>query len=145
MDHANTDAGGLLNRPRRRHARGEALVEFALSLTILLLTILGTAEFGIAVFRYNVLSDLAQEGARRAAVCGRQRGLTTSDCDIAAFVRSRSVGIGTSVATTPTDLTTLNSGDTVTVQVQHTFTPFTRIVPLGTLTLSSTAQMVVAR
>jgi Flp pilus assembly protein TadG len=125
--------------------RGETLIEFALSLTIFLMTLLGTMEFGIAVFRYNMLSNLAQEGARRASVCGKKTGMTTTDCNITTFVQGRSLGISPTVTVTPSDLTTLNPGDVVQVRVQHLFRPFTRIIPLGNLALSSTAQMIVSR
>jgi len=124
--------------------RGETLVEFALASTLFLMTVLGVMVFGIVVFRYNMLSDLAQEGARRASVCGAQSGLRASgQCDVDAFVRARALGINlNSVTVTPADLTTLVAGQAVTVQVTHTFSPLTRIIPVGTLTFSSTATMI---
>ena len=92
--------------------------------------------FGIVVFRYNMLSNLAQEGARRASVCGAVSGLRASgQCDVAAFVRARALGIQPiSVTVTPSDggpsdLTTLNAGESVTVTVTHTVNPMTRIIP----------------
>ena len=126
--------------------RGQGLVEFALTLWLFLMTVLGTAVVGLVVFRYNMVSDLAQEGARRAAVCGRNRSLAL-DCDVPNFVQSRSLGIGVNVTVSPAvgAGTTLSSGDTVTVTVQHTFTRMTRVLPLADLNLTSTAQMIVAR
>ena len=44
-------------------ARGQSLVEFAISLLILLYLISGAAEFGILFFQYIQLRDAAQEGA----------------------------------------------------------------------------------
>src|SRR5580765_6404193 len=95
--------------------RGETLVEFALASTLFLMTLLGTLIFGIVVFRYNMLSNLAQEGARRASVCGAQSGLRASgQCDVAAFVRARALGINLNSVTVtpsdggPSDLTTLD-------------------------------------
>jgi Flp pilus assembly protein TadG len=124
--------------------RGETLIEFALASTLFLMTIFGTMTFGIVVFRYNMLSDLAQEGARRASVCGVHSGLGSANCDVDAFVRARALGISlNSVTVTPsTYRTTLDAGETVTVQVTHTFSPLTRIIPVGTLTFSSSATMI---
>ena len=130
--------------------RGETLVEFTLALTLFLMTILGTLIFGIVVFRYNMLSDLAQEGARRASVCGANAGVlrASGQCDVEAFVRSRALGINLDSVTVtpsdggPSDLTTLDAGESVTVRVSHTVNPMTRIIPVGTLTFSSTATMI---
>ncbi len=44
-------------------ARGQSLVELAISLVILLYLLSGAAEFGIALFQYVQLRDAAQEGA----------------------------------------------------------------------------------
>ena len=53
---------------RRRVPRGQALVEFALVLPIVLLLMMGVFDFGRAVFAYNSLSNAAREGARVAIV-----------------------------------------------------------------------------
>jgi Flp pilus assembly protein TadG len=127
-----------------RGERGETLIEFALALALFLATIFGTMIFGIIVFRYNMLSDLAQEGARRASVCGFASGLRASgQCDVEAFVRSRALGIPlNSVTITPNDLTTVLAGQAVTVEVSHTFNPMTRLIPVGTLTFSARSTMI---
>jgi Flp pilus assembly protein TadG len=43
--------------------RGQSLVEFAISLLILLLLLVGAAEFGVLFFQYVQLRDAAQEAA----------------------------------------------------------------------------------
>jgi len=43
--------------------RGQSLVEFAISLTIILWLLAGAVEFGIALFQYIQMRDAAQEGA----------------------------------------------------------------------------------
>ena len=48
---------------------GQQLVEFALASTIFFTTIFGVLGFGLAVW-HNMVADLAQEGARWAAVRG---------------------------------------------------------------------------
>jgi Flp pilus assembly protein TadG len=61
-----------MKRLRRLHARneGQALVEFALVVTLLLVIVLGVFEFGRLWMTMNVLSGAAREGARIAAVTG---------------------------------------------------------------------------
>ena len=43
--------------------RGQSLVEVAIALPVLVLLLLGTLEFGMALFSYSMLRDAAQEGA----------------------------------------------------------------------------------
>lgn len=43
--------------------RGQSLVEFAISLVVILWLLAGAVEFGIALFQYIQLRDAAQEGA----------------------------------------------------------------------------------
>lgn len=134
-------------RQLARSDRGQTLVEFAVASTLFLTTIFGTLEFGIAVWRYNMISNLAQEGARRASVCGKRSGLPSADCDIRNFVIARAAGMfqnsNLTVTVSPTP-STLDAGQTVSVQVSHNFTPLTGLIPLTT-TLQSTAQMVISR
>lgn len=60
-----------------KNNRGQALVEFALILPILLLLIVGAMEFGLIIHQYMVVTEAAREGARSAAVGGSD-GVVTS-------------------------------------------------------------------
>jgi Flp pilus assembly protein TadG len=136
--------------PRRRCDRGQTLVEFAISFTVFLMTVLGLMEFGILVFRFNMLSNLAQEGARRGTVCGHNTALSGTDCNIEAFVVARSIGVlGNTtdvVVTWSAGSATLSMpGDTVRVAVSRPFNPLTKIVPLAPLTISASSLMIVSR
>jgi Flp pilus assembly protein TadG len=135
--------------PRRRataQARGETLIEFALSLTLFFAAVFGTIGFGLAVWRYNMVSNLAQEGARWAAVHAKNSGSPKTAGDIEAYVQARAVGLPVTVPSPPTsDPSTLVAGQSVTVKVQTTFRPFTRLIPAPSMTLHSTAQMIVTR
>src|SRR5438552_7566955 len=53
-----------VTRPRRwlQHQGGQSLVEFALSSTLFFVTVFGIITYGIAVYRYNLIGNLAQEG-----------------------------------------------------------------------------------
>lgn len=51
-----------------RDERGQALVEFALVVPLLLMLVIGVFEFGRAYNVYQVITDAAREGARTAVV-----------------------------------------------------------------------------
>ena len=52
----------MKTEPQKKE-KGQSLVELAISLTVLMLLLSGTVEFGIALFQYVQLRDAAQEGA----------------------------------------------------------------------------------
>lgn len=70
-----------------RWERGQSLVELAVSLPIILLLLLGTIDFGMAVYSYTILKDAAQEGAlygsfdpqNRAGIENRARSIAPQD------------------------------------------------------------------
>ena len=53
---------------RRRHGRGQAIVEFALILPIFVLLLVGVLDFGRAIYAYNTINNAAREGGRLATV-----------------------------------------------------------------------------
>lgn len=144
--------------PDGRGERGETLVEFALSLTLYCVTLFGTLQFGLVVWQYNMLANLAQEGARWASVRGSTAGANAaSAAQVRSFVQARSLNINPTVSVFSVNSTTkactattvnpsaLVSGQGVCVRVTKTLNPFTRIVPRGAMTFSSTAQMIMLR
>lgn len=50
-----------------RAEKGQSLIELAVTLPIILLILLGTIDFGMALFSYSILRDAAQEGALYAS------------------------------------------------------------------------------
>ena len=48
---------------RAKQEHGQSLVELAVSLPVIILLLLGTVDFGMAIFSYAILRDAAQEGA----------------------------------------------------------------------------------
>jgi Flp pilus assembly protein TadG len=57
--------------PQQPVRRGATLVESAVVLMVFLTLVLGMLDLGIAVLRYNTLSDAARQGAREAIVHGK--------------------------------------------------------------------------
>lgn len=87
--------------------RGQSLVEFAISLTIILFLLAGAVEFGMALFQYIQLRDAAQEGALYGSICPHNPA--TSDA-IEQRVRNAS--------NAPLDLTVTSGPNAVTVTVE---------------------------
>jgi len=54
----------------KRKLRGQSLVEFALVLPILLLTVMGVVEFGRIFMTQQVITNASREGARAAILPG---------------------------------------------------------------------------
>lgn len=52
-----------VNKMNHNNEKGQSLVELAVSLPIILLILLGTIDFSMALFSYSILRDAAQEGA----------------------------------------------------------------------------------
>jgi len=68
-------------RHRTRNEGGQALVEFALCLPLLMLILTGMMTFGIALHNYLELANATSIGARLLAI---SRGQTLNPCDTAA-------------------------------------------------------------
>jgi hypothetical protein len=57
-----------LVRRLRRGTRGQSLVEFALLTPVLMIFVVAVIDFGKMMFTYQVITNAAREGARRAAL-----------------------------------------------------------------------------
>ncbi len=55
-------------KTRSSKERGQAMVEFALVLPIIILIVVGVVDLGRAIYAYSVISNAAREGARYASV-----------------------------------------------------------------------------
>jgi Flp pilus assembly protein TadG len=113
---------------RWRSERGAQLVEFALVLPVLLLIVLGIAEFGLIFQRLEVVTNAAREGARIAVLPGY--GTADVQSRVAAYMTAGKVPTTTSPANPSVAVVdwtvTLPGGSTVagkrvTVTYTHTF------------------------
>ena len=132
-------------RSRRffRSEDGSGLVEFAIAAIFLFSIVFFTIEFGQAVWRYNTIASLAKDGARWASVHGSESASVADSAAVQTYVNTRSPNIAVVVRTTWPD-GNKDPGSVVQVRVDGSFTPITKIVPQGTHTLRSTAQVVIA-
>lgn len=135
--------------------RGQSLVEFSISLVIILWLLAGAVEFGIALFQYIQLRDAAQEGALYGSICPvqaniiqRVRTASSSPIDLSVTSGAEAVTVVVTgkVGSTATDklLTVVTPGDGVYVQVSynHTlFMPFATLFTGGSTTIPITASV----
>lgn len=105
----------LLRRARKED--GQALVEFAITLPLLLLLLLGIVDFARAWNVYQVLTDAGREGTRNAVV---DNGSTQADVKL--IIRTAAARAGISLS--DSDITIAEGagrGDptTITISYQH--------------------------
>ena len=68
----------MKTRIGRRGERGQTLVEFALSIILVMILIIGSIEMIVLIYTYTVLADAAKEGVRYGIVHGT--GLGAGSC-----------------------------------------------------------------
>ena len=136
---------------RRRHGRGQALVEFALALPIFLMLMMGVFDLGRAIYMYNGVSQAAREIARVASVypCTDLEACTLGDTPQTAAVLATQKGLIPNLGN-PTFTCVDIDGSTYTLpcvtpyQVKVViFAPYAPVTPglslVGTLNLQSSS------
>ena len=103
-----------------KNNRGQAMVEFALALPVLMLLLIGSMEFGLVINQYLVLAEAAREGARSAALGG-------TNTEITAVVKTAASAIDISQLTVTISPATRIRGNGATVTVKK---PVQAITPL---------------
>lgn len=156
---------------RKRAESGQAIIEFALTLPLLLLIIMGVFDFGFMFQRYEVVTNAAREGARvsvlpgYAPADGVNRALSymtsaglgggsittrTPPCGGSKVPNSRCAAVTASTETLPpVGAAAAKTVNTVVVTVEfdheHVFVgPFAALFgggPLGTTRLAATSTM----
>ena len=72
-------------RASSKHDRGEAMIEFAVSILFILLFMLGMIEIVMLLHTYNTLADSAKEGVRYAIVHGSRNASPSGPASGSAF------------------------------------------------------------
>ena len=116
----------------RQSPRGQAAVEFALILPLLLIMLIGIVEFGRAWNQHQVITDAAREAARKAAIFDMS---ITQDSVVdraeAALARA-GIDPSTATITTPGWDGAPDSDVTVNIDLPYTFTFFGPLVKWAT-------------
>lgn len=88
---------------RNKSHRGQAAVEFALTITILALLLVGMLELTMFVYTYSVLADAAKEGVRYAIVHGASvSGASSGDASSAPWPACTTPATGSLLTTVKT-------------------------------------------
>ena len=147
----------------RKKEKGQALVEFALTLTLFLVLIFGVFEVGRFMFYYSAITTAAREGARYGSAAGGIGGSLNfyEDCNgiIAAATRvgqfagvrawnvqvSYDDGSGTSKGTCGSPSSEIGLGDRIIVQVDGDYDPFVGLVNFDPFTISSVERRTIVK
>lgn len=103
--------------------RGTAVLEMAMVLPLMLLLVMGTLDFGRAVYGYNALANAARDGARFASV-----DPTNTPCIRTTAVRNGAPANLTTGGVTVTLPGTVDLGQPVTVSVQSSYQPLSALI-----------------
>lgn len=171
-DTTRTETRGKFQQPAHRVGgaeTGSALIEAAVSVTVMLALLIGLFELGMACYEYHFISDAAREGARYAVVRGSASCTSEaehlSDCKATAtqiqdyvagleYVSLAASDVSVSwlqaSATTPTTWSTCATvcngpGNMVKVVVTHSFPLAVPFMPSKSLSLNSTSEMVISQ
>jgi len=159
-----------VQRPLHRHAirfaedTGAATIEFAITSTILFMSIFGVIGFSLAVFAHHQVSEAAREGTRYAMVHGNTCSNNGSSCaataaEIQTYVQglaltgitASSLSVTTSYSAYPSGATCTpnanctNPGNLVTVTVSYPAPLNVPFVPATVLSMSGSSSMVISQ
>ena len=110
---------------RRNRESGQAMVEFALVLPVLLLILLAILKFGLLFENYLTLTDAVRSGARTLAIGrGTANACTPAVAQVKASAgslnqSSLTVSTSTITFTSPDSCTSLTSGNAVTMSASY--------------------------
>ena len=108
-------------REARRGERGQAIIELALTLPLLLLVLLGIFDFGLMFQRFEVVANAAREGARVAVLPDYTTGQATTHAQN--YLASGGI-TGATVSITPSTIT-LSTSPAKTVDVMRCVVTYT--------------------
>jgi Flp pilus assembly protein TadG len=130
-------------RDRRAHLflpqRGLAMVEFTITVPILLILIMGVAEFGRAFWQYNTLTKSVEDGARYVAgralmgstgVVSISGALQTEGRNLVVYGNTLGAGGAILPGLNTSQVTVANAGlGNISVSVSYPYTPLFGLVP----------------
>jgi Flp pilus assembly protein TadG len=106
---------------------GAAVVEFAVVVPLLLILVFGIIEFGILIYNKAMITNASREGAREGILFRDDRSGLETDIQntINTYLSDYLISFGTPTPPTwisdPADVTTLHSGDHLTITVEYDY------------------------
>jgi Flp pilus assembly protein TadG len=137
---------------RRNRSIGQALVELALALPVIVLLVFGLVDLGRAVYAWTAISNAAREGARLAIV---NQAETAGVSEAAREAAEQATGLGIDPADPAQVAVAYRSADLASacparaigcvaeVRVRYQFMPVTPVIGqiVGPITLAATTQI----
>jgi hypothetical protein len=139
---------------------GSASIEFAVSASVLFMTMIGLMKMCLAIYTYHYVAEAAREGTRYAMVRGSSTSPAATSTDIQTYVQNLAYpGISASAMTvtpswiafpagrvcTPSTNPCNNPGDVVKVVVSYAFPLAIPFRASNTYTMTSTSEMVISQ
>lgn len=141
--------------------RGQAIVEFAIALPILMALLVGILEVGRMLFIYSSVTNASREASRYASVIGRDDAgyyaykycegiqnmanrsaflISLSSIEITYDAGPGTASIGTCDAPSGEDADiSVDTGDRVEVKVEAEYEPMVRLIPISSRTFTSSS------
>jgi Flp pilus assembly protein TadG len=133
-------------KARSRWRQGQAFVEFAIAIPLLMLISVAIMNFAMAISAYNFVCYGARDATRYAAVRGATSPSPASSSDVSAFVTSEAAGLNANQLTVTTTWTPDDQpNSTVAVKVKYSFQFLVPFVQLSPVNLSSTSKLVISQ
>ena len=120
----------------RRHARGQAIVEFALMVPVLFMLTLGMVDLSRGFWAYVSLQNVAREGARAAIIVSPASSLLTPSST--APVVARALAEAPLLGLDSGNLTASGGGNTTVANTSFTLTASTNFNNAQALSFSAT-------
>jgi Flp pilus assembly protein TadG len=130
----------------RRRSGGQAVVELAIAIPVLLLVLLAIVEAAGYAFAQGALQNAAQEGGRTAALPGTSTESAVRDRVVqqAVPLEVQAADVAVAVNSGSTTFLLRQSGDRVRVSVAYDYHPFTSVLLGGaSFELSAAAEYMV--
>jgi Flp pilus assembly protein TadG len=118
----------MITKNMKRRSKGQASVEFALTVIFVMLLIIASLEMIVLIYTYSVLADAAKEGVRYAVVHGT--GVGTANCSgPGGGGLSCTDSVGSNVVTAVTNYASLSFHSTATMTVTPTYQDLSSVAP----------------
>jgi Flp pilus assembly protein TadG len=131
---------------RFRGERGSLLVEASLSAMLLMTLLAGIVEAGQLLYDTAWISNMARQSSRYAMVRGSASTRAITAAQMTTYAQGIAGGLNTSNMTVTTTWSPNNApGSTVKVKIQYTFHGYLPFLPINTVTLQSSSQMVISQ